>query len=150
MPDDNRFAGLSAGLDEDDAEDDGVAADEATAATASADAPGSSSADTAVSESTDASDDADVGGSEQPDGEDTDEGGPAFEFDETTAKSIYVREETLALLEDTEFEVEMLLRRNHGVRDVTGREFHDAAVHVLEDHVDEVVEAVLAAREGEQ
>lgn len=77
---------------------------------------------------------------------DSDEAGPAFEFDQTTAKSIYVRPETLELLEDTEFEVEMLLRRNHGVRDPTGREFHDAAVQVLAEHAEEVVERVLDAR----
>ncbi|MFB6220058.1 MAG: hypothetical protein ABEH90_01350 [Halolamina sp.] len=81
---------------------------------------------------------------EEPD--DSDEAGPAFEFDETTAKSIYVRPETLELLEDTEFEVEMLLRREHGLRDVTGREFHDAAVRVLEAHVEDVVDQILDAR----
>lgn len=81
--------------------------------------------------------------------ESPDSGGPAFEFDATTAKSIYVRPETLERLEDTEFEVEMLLRRNHGIRDVTGREFHDAAVRVLEDHAEEIVERILAERNEE-
>ena len=76
-------------------------------------------------------------------------GGPAFEFDATTAKSIYVRPETLETLEDAEFEVEMLLRREHGIRDVTGREFHDAAVQVLAEHADEVVERILDERESE-
>jgi hypothetical protein len=83
---------------------------------------------------------------EKPTEEPTDDGGPAFEFDATTAKSIYVRPETLERLEDTEFEVEMLLRRNHGIRDVTGREFHDAAVRVLEDHVEDVVDQILEER----
>ena len=85
-------------------------------------------------------------------GDDADEesgGGPAFEFDETTAKSIYVRPETLETLEDTEFEVEMLLRREHGIRDVTGREFHDAAVQVLADHAEEVVDQILEERDDE-
>lgn len=82
--------------------------------------------------------------------DDSEEAGPAFEFDETTAKSIYVREKTLELLEDTEFEVEMVLRRNHSIRDPTGREFHDAAVRVLAEHTDEVVDRILAAREGEE
>ena len=85
----------------------------------------------------------------EPEPEASEEGGPAFEFDDTTAKSIYVRPETLELLEDTEFEVEMLLRREHGVRDPTGREFHDAAVRVLADHTDEIVERILAARAGD-
>lgn len=145
MPDDNRFAGLSEGLDAEEEggmQDSEVAEadpDEADVGEPSATSPGPAdsspptptdvSADTVVSESKD------------------DEGGPAFSFDDTTAKSIYVREDTLAVLEDTEFEVEMRLRRDHSIRDVTGREFHDAAVHVIEEHVDEVVEAVLAARD---
>lgn len=81
-------------------------------------------------------------------GEDEEQaGGPAFEFDATTAKSIYVRPETLEILEDSEFEVEMQLRREHGIRDVTGREFHDAAVRVLADHADDVVDQILDERE---
>lgn len=75
------------------------------------------------------------------------EAGPAFEFEDTTAKSIYVREPTLAVLEDTEFEVESALRREHGLRDMTGREFHDAAVRVLAEHVDDIADAVLEARD---
>ncbi|GAB7093218.1 hypothetical protein JCM30237_03700 [Halolamina litorea] len=75
--------------------------------------------------------------------------GPAFEFDETTAKSIYVRPETLETLEDAEFEAEMLLRRDHGVRDVTGREFHDAVVRVVAEHADEVVDQIVTERESE-
>jgi hypothetical protein len=81
--------------------------------------------------------------------ESSDSGGPAFEFDATTAKSIYVRPKTLERLEDTEFEVEMLLRRNEGIRDVTGREFHDAAVRVLEENAEEVVEQILEERGSE-
>lgn len=75
-------------------------------------------------------------------------GGPAFEFDATTAKSIYVRPDTLEALEDAEFEVEMLLRREHDIRDVTGREFHDAAVQVVAEHAEEVVEQVLDERDS--
>ena len=129
MPDDNRFAGLGADLDAEGApvEEEAPAEQESEQTDASTD-DGAGSADAVVSGS-------------------TEEGGPAFSFDETTAKSIYVREETLALLEDTEFEVEMRLRKDHSIRDVTGREFHDAAVHVLESHVEEVVDAVLAARD---
>jgi len=83
---------------------------------------------------------------DKPEPEEEEETGPAFEFDDTTAKSIYVRSETLELLEDSEFEVEMLLRREHGIRDPTGREFHDAAVRVLAEHTDEIVEQILEAR----
>jgi|AntRauTorcE11898_2_1112593.scaffolds.fasta_scaffold01888_5 hypothetical protein len=82
------------------------------------------------------------------DGDDEATGGPAFEFDATTAKSIYVRPGTLETLEDAEFEVEMLLRREHDIRDVTGREFHDAAVQVAAEHADEVVEQVLEERDS--
>lgn len=93
---------------------------------------------------TESADDSDGGA----DGDEASAGGPAFEFDATTAKSIYVRPETLETLEDAEFEVEMLLRREHGIRDVTGREFHDAAVQVLADHADEVVERILEERDS--
>lgn len=72
---------------------------------------------------------------------------PAFEFDETTPKSIYVRPSTIELLEDTEFEIESLLRREHGIRDVTGREFHDALVHVVAEHPERIAEQILATRE---
>ncbi|GAB7012737.1 hypothetical protein [Halolamina salina] len=95
----------------------------------------------------------DADGDDQPeepaDSEDEEEtgAGPAFEFDATTAKSIYVRPETLEVLEDAEFEVESQLRREHGIRDVTGREFHDAAVRVLAEHADEIVDRILDERE---
>jgi len=96
----------------------------------------------------DADEEADDEPEEPADADDAEEAaGPAFEFDATTAKSIYVRPETLDLLEDAEFEVESLLRREHGIRDVTGREFHDAAVHVLAEHADEIVDRILEERE---
>lgn len=123
MPDDNRFAGLSEQVDG-SADEEGEAAD-ATGATEATDREATASAATDADDGT----------------------GPAFAFDETTAKSIYVRPETLTLLEDVEFEVETALRREHDVRDVTGREFHDAAVHVLAEHVDEIAARVDAARQ---
>ncbi|WP_053948372.1 hypothetical protein [Halolamina sediminis] len=97
----------------------------------------------------DADEETDAEPEEPADADDAEESGagPAFEFDVTTAKSIYVRPETLELLEDAEFEVESLLRREHGIRDVTGREFHDAAVRVLAEHADEIVERILDERE---
>lgn len=75
--------------------------------------------------------------------------GPAFEFEDTTAKSVYVRSETLSVMDDAEFEVESLLRREHDVRDVTGREFHDALVRVAADHPEEVAEVIVSARDDE-
>jgi hypothetical protein len=118
MPDDNRFAGIGDQLDQPEraADDDGDAAADET-------------------ETTDATTETDS----SADGE---AGGPAFAFDETTAKSLYVRDGTLELFEDTEFEVEAALRANHGVRDLTSREFHDALVHVAAEHVDEIADRI--------
>lgn len=149
MPDHNRFAGLSEGLDEEAEAADAVESsseDDAPAAE-----PDTVSTDTVVSEPEDSPSESQSESQSEAEAADEsdDDGGPAFEFEETTAKSIYVREETLDVLEDTEFEVEMLLRREHGVRDVTGREFHDAAVRVLENHPEEVVDAILAARDDD-
>lgn len=76
--------------------------------------------------------------------------GPAFEFEDTTAKSMYVRPGTVAVLDDAEFEVESFLRREHDVRDVTGREFHDALVRVAAAYPEDVADAILAARDGEE
>lgn len=75
------------------------------------------------------------------------DGGPAFEFEDTTAKSVYVRPKTVDVLDDAEFEVESYLRREHGVRDMAGREFHDALVRVAAEHPDEVADAIRAARD---
>ena len=86
---------------------------------------------------------------DEPSEEEVSEGGPAFGFDATTPKSIYVREETLELLEDAEFEVESILRQEYDVRNVTGREFHDAMVHVLTEHVDEIGARIHDVREDE-
>ncbi|MFC7205418.1 hypothetical protein ACFQJC_18050 [Haloferax namakaokahaiae] len=72
--------------------------------------------------------------------------GPAFEFEATTAKSIYVRRATLDQLDDAEFEVESLLRREHDIRNLTGREFHDALVRVATEYPDEIVGAILETR----
>lgn len=90
---------------------------------------------------------ADVSGNVSDDG--TSSSGPAFEFEDTTAKSVYVRPETLSVMDDAEFEVESFLRRDHDVRDLTGREFHDALVRVAADHPEDVAEAVLSARDGD-
>jgi hypothetical protein len=123
MPDENRFSGLGDVVEEDEPE------------TTVEESGESASAET----SDDATQTEDPGSS----------GGPAFEFEDTTAKSVYVRPETLSVMDDAEFEVESLLRRDHEVRDLTGREFHDAIVRVAADHPDEVVTAILAAREEE-
>lgn len=119
MPDDNRFAGLGDQLDEPKQAD-------------------VDPRDTADGE-TDPRDDA-SGTDSAADGDDA--GGPAFSFDETSAKSLYVRDGTLELFEDTEFEVEAALRSDHSIRDLTSREFHDALVHVAAEHVDEIADRI--------
>lgn len=90
-----------------------------------------------IEEETDSADD------EGGDGEET---GPAFEFEETNAKSIYVREEALDRMDDAEFAVESILRSDHGVRDLTGREFHDALVRVAATVPEEIAELVIETR----
>lgn len=127
MPDENRFAGLSEEVgDEDEEESASIEADQSDTETDAKSVDDTSTADQI---------------------EDT--GGPAFEFDATTAKSIYVRDETLELLEDTEFEVESILRREYDIRDLTGREFHDAVIHVINEHVHEVADRINSLRDGE-
>ncbi|KTG26673.1 hypothetical protein [Haloferax profundi] len=75
------------------------------------------------------------------------DGGPAFEFEATTAKSIYVRTETLDQMDDAEFEVESRLRREHDIRDLTGREFHDALVRIAATYPDEIADAIVRTRD---
>ena len=85
---------------------------------------------------------------DEPAADTEDEGeGPAFEFEETTAKSIYVRRETLDRMDDAEFDVESVLRREHDIRDLTGREFHDALVRVAATYTDEVAEEIVRTRD---
>jgi len=73
--------------------------------------------------------------------------GPAFAFDETVQKSIYVRAETLDVLDDTEFEVEGLLRREHEIRDLTGREVDDAIIRLASRYPAELAELIADERE---
>jgi hypothetical protein len=146
MPDDNRFAGIGEQLDEpreEDAEDPGGTASDADAGESpEATTEGGDAGETADSVETGADDTADSGSSA---GSDRAEG-PAFAFDKTSAKSLYVRGGTLELFEDTEFEVEAALRANHGIRDLTSREFHDALVHVASEHVEEIAAQIDAER----
>ena len=137
MPDENRFSGLG-----DVVEDPEAGPDEETE-------PGASDADAGSSSS-----ESDAEAESKPEGAtetgtESESSGPAFEFEDTTAKSVYVRSETLSVMDDAEFEVESLLRRNHDVRDVTGREFHDALVRVAADHPEEVAEVIVSTRNGE-
>ncbi|MFC6907022.1 hypothetical protein [Halalkalicoccus tibetensis] len=88
-------------------------------------------------------------GADTPEEDDSDpSAGPAFSFDETTAKSIYVREDTLDLLEDTELEVELRLRQESDIRDVTGREVMDAVLRVAAANPDAIADQIVAERDG--
>jgi hypothetical protein len=128
MADENRFAGLGEQLDEEE-DTDRADRDEQTPA---------SDRETDV-----------IDGGEEPSEEERSEGEPAFGFDATTPKSIYIRQDTLELLEDAEFGVESVLRQEYDIRNVTGREFHDAMVHILTEHIDEVAERIHDVRKGD-
>ena len=127
MADENRFAGLGDQLNEEE-DTDRADSDEQTHA---------SDRETGVSN----------GGEGRPE-EEGSEAGPAFGFDATTPKSIYVRQDTVELLEDAEFGVESVLRQEYDIRNMTGREFHDAMVHILAEHVNEIAERIHDVREG--
>lgn len=77
--------------------------------------------------------------------EPSDAGGPAFTFDAVQQRPLYARPASWDAFEDALFDAEVELR-NAGMRDVEKREFHDAVLRVLTEHVDEVVLAVLEAR----
>lgn len=130
MVDENRFAGLAdaeAGRSEDETDSES----EATLQE------GSTEADQETTKVDD------------PEEDDSDPGaGPAFSFDETTAKSIYVRGETLDILEDTELEVELRLRQESDIRDVTGREVMDAVLRVAAANPNAIADQIIAERDG--
>ncbi|ADQ69390.1 hypothetical protein [Halogeometricum borinquense] len=127
MPDENRFSGLGDVVEEEEPEKEvEVSADE------SSDREKDATENTATSDA---------------DEQMSSSSGPAFEFEDTTAKSVYVRPETLSVMDDAEFEVESVLRREHDVRDLTGREFHDALVRVAAEHPEEVAEIILSTRD---
>lgn len=128
MADENRFAGIGEQLEGEEEETTRTDVDEEKPAS---------------NEETDATD----RGDEPP--EEESEGGPAFGFDATIPKSIYIRDDTVELFEDAEFEVESILRQEYDVRNVTGREFHDAMIHTLTEHVDEVAARVHDVREDD-
>ncbi|AUV84684.1 hypothetical protein C2R22_24460 (plasmid) [Salinigranum rubrum] len=71
---------------------------------------------------------------------------PAFEFSEAVQSPLYARQKSWDAFEDAlDFDVQRALR-DEGVRDVSKRELHDAALRVLAEHPEEVAEAVLDAR----
>lgn len=144
MPEENRFAGLSEAVDEDDSDD---SADESTSDAESVD--GDSSATTVEYDS--AADETatdDEPSADSADGESTDTDDPtAFPFDATEKKTVYVRPETIDALEDARALVDAQLRTDHDVRDLTGREFYDAVFRLAAADTDGLIEELLEARE---
>lgn len=171
MPDENRFAGLTDAMEEEsekeaeELDDGGEPSDDVTGSSVDTERTADQSAGTEPTPDDEPSPDAESATDENDEtgetrdaaGDDTDVDAaekdpveiPAFAFEEASPKSIYVRDETLALLEDAEFEVEAALRRDREIRNVTGREFHDAAVRVLAEHAEEIAEEVVRLREEE-
>lgn len=77
------------------------------------------------------------------------EGGPAFEFDIDHQRSIYPRPESWEAYRDAiDFEVKRALA-DYGVRDLTGREAHDAMVRLAGRHPEALAALVLEARDVE-
>ena len=70
---------------------------------------------------------------------------PAFPFDVTTQDALYARSKTWEEFDDLILEVELALRET-GIRDVPKRELHDAALRVLTNHPEDLVDAVVEAR----
>jgi len=127
MPDENRFAGIG----------DAVETDEPPAG----DGPADEESDPPADESEgDAGDDAPV---EDAPPDET----PAFPFDDTVQKSVYVRPETFEELEDAEALVDARLRTDHAIRDLTRREFFDAVFREAAEDTDRLVERVRRMRE---
>lgn len=156
MPDDNRFAGLSEAVDEDETDEpdgestatsaaDDAAADESNSAAEELESAGDTESESNA-ESTQS--DAETSGTETPDAESTEPDDPtAFPFDAAEKKTVYVRPETLDALEDARALVDAQLRTQHDVRDLTGREFYDAVFRLAASDTDELIETVLEARD---
>lgn len=168
MPDDNRFAGLADDVDEgaesktdeatggaDPGDDSGGSGPETAESRSSNDesdsresAPSQTADDVASSSpDTDSGAVTDAGAGTSTPSPSTDVGGPAFPFDATNQESIYVRPETLEAVDDAEFEVEVQLRQEYDVRDLTGREFQDALLRVAAENPDRVAAAIVAERQ---
>ncbi|WP_148415387.1 hypothetical protein [Haloferax sp. KTX1] len=72
---------------------------------------------------------------------------PAFEFDETVHKALYVLEAVADEFDDIiTYDVERELTRDHGLKGVTKSELHNAALAVATEHPEEIVERVLEQR----
>jgi len=71
---------------------------------------------------------------------------PAFPFDEAAQEHFYPREQSYEAFEDfVDFEVKRDLREE-GVKNVSGREVHDALIQLAMENREEFVEILLDAR----
>ena len=157
MPDDNRFAGLSEAVDDDDDDESDEETDrESESDESSSEADAESAVESDVSDAdagaakTDASGDSDSSAepTETDTDADTDDDDPAaFPFDATEKKTVYVRPETLEGLDDARALVDAQLRTEHDVRDLTGREFYDAVFRLAADDTEGLIDEILEARE---
>ncbi|WP_411968816.1 hypothetical protein [Haloferax sp. YSSS75] len=72
---------------------------------------------------------------------------PAFEFDETVHKALYVLEDVADEFDDViTYDVERELTREHGLKNIKKSELHNAALAVVSEHSDLIVEKVLEQR----
>lgn len=72
---------------------------------------------------------------------------PAFEFDETVHKALYVLEDVADEFDDViTYDVERELTREHGLKNIKKSELHNAALAVVSEHADLIVEEVLEQR----
>ncbi|NUC74942.1 hypothetical protein HTZ84_22010 [Haloterrigena sp. SYSU A558-1] len=162
MPDDNRFAGLSDAVEDDPDEESDAESAAADSSSEETDSPAAEDA-ASVSDSEDSETGGDSSGSESDSsaetgdtdtdtdadgGDDTGDNDPtAFPFDATEKKTVYVRPETLADLDDARALVDAQLRTDHDVRDLTGREFYDAVFRLAAADTEGVIDEILEARE---
>jgi len=157
MPDDNRFANIGIGDDETPSEEsesddspevtsDSAAADETSQSSTGADSTASEGTSGTVGTSGESGESDTTTKSSTAPTVDPAESGPAFEFDAVQQKAVYPRPESWdARTEALDFEVKRELRE-HGVKDVTGRELDDAIARTIPEVTDRIVEKVLEAR----
>ncbi|WP_410767369.1 hypothetical protein [Haloferax sp. DFSO60] len=73
---------------------------------------------------------------------------PAFEFEETVHKALYVLQSVADEFDDIiTYDVERELTREHGLKNVTKSEIHNAALAVVSEHPELIVERVREQRE---
>ncbi|WP_396613942.1 hypothetical protein ACH9L7_19035 (plasmid) [Haloferax sp. S1W] len=72
---------------------------------------------------------------------------PAFEFDETVHKALYVLDDVAVDFDDViTYDVERDLSREHGLQNIKKSELHNAALAAISAHPELVIEQVLSQR----